>query len=170
MKYWVCIRIGEILNQWVLDGFGVCSFFQEVELGGLPTLMHTYMSSIWRCVNEFIHISTKNSQTSLSLRALSKWRSTGTSVPRRPLTAERTATAQPRLCSRPRYFASFGDALGLLLGIAVFEASSFGKLVLFAALGVLAGTLRQGVQAVVQEEGTGLRGTLQGMLATGTET
>jgi len=62
------------------------------------------------------------------------------------------------------WFAFFGDMVGMLAGIAAISAPSFGMLIFFSAVGVMASCLRQGVQTVVQEIGTGRRGTVQGLL------
>ncbi|CAE7647252.1 cpaT [Symbiodinium necroappetens] len=64
------------------------------------------------------------------------------------------------------WFASFGDVLGMLCGIAAILGPSFAVLIFFTALGVVVGCFRQGVQAVVQRLGVGRRGTAQGLLET----
>ncbi|CAE7035063.1 cpaT [Symbiodinium natans] len=62
------------------------------------------------------------------------------------------------------WFASFGDAVGIMCGVAAIAAPSFALLILFTAFGVVVGCFRQGVQTVVQRLGVGRRGTVQGML------
>eukprot|EP00439_Symbiodinium_sp_Y106_P084309 s481_g25.t1 len=64
------------------------------------------------------------------------------------------------------WFATFGDVLGMLCGVAAILGPSFAVLIFFTALGVVVGCFRQGVQAVVQRLGVGRRGTAQGLLET----
>lgn len=67
--------------------------------------------------------------------------------------------------SKPlRRFAALGDFLCLMLGVAAIKAPNFDLLVVFSALGAVGASLRQGLQAVVQAESDGVRGTVQGML------
>jgi len=51
-----------------------------------------------------------------------------------------------------------------MLGVAAIKAPNFDLLVVFSALGAVGASLRQGLQAVVQAESDGVRGTVQGML------
>ena len=51
-----------------------------------------------------------------------------------------------------------------MMGVAAIKAPNFDLLVVFSALGAVGGSLRQGLQAVVQAESHGVRGTVQGML------
>ena len=67
--------------------------------------------------------------------------------------------------SKPlRRFAALGDFLCLMLSVAAIKAPNFDLLVVFSALGAVGASLRQGLQAVVQAESDGVRGTVQGML------
>jgi len=64
------------------------------------------------------------------------------------------------------WLAAVADMLSIIAGSCSVLAHSFPLLVVFAAFGVAASSLRNGVQAVIQMLSTGRRGTMQGVLET----